>query len=284
MKLSIYYRGALTSCNYACDYCPFAKAKDTRESLAADAAALARFVGWAASFDGELRILFTPWGEALIRPAYREAMVALSRLDNVARVAAQTNLSCSLEWLAEGARDKIALWCTYHPSQTTRAAFLAQCARLAALGVRHSVGMVGLREDFDEIEAVRAALSAEVYLWVNAYKRQAGYYAPVDHDRLEAIDPLFPLNAVRHPSRGRACRAGHESISVDAAGEARRCHFVSGSIGNIYDADFTSRLAPRPCPNDTCGCYIGYSQLIGLRLERVYGDGLLERIPPRRAR
>lgn len=283
VKLSIYYRGGITSCNYACGYCPFAKTRDTRASLAADAASLARFVDWARGFDGELRILFTPWGEALIRPAYRDAMVALSHLDNVARVAVQTNLSVSLEWLADGRRDKLALWCTYHPSQTTRAAFLAQCARLDELGVRYSVGMVGLREDFAEIEALRAALSPDVYLWVNAYKRQPGYYEPGDHARLAAIDPLFHLNAVRHPSRGEACRAGHESVSVDAAGTARRCHFVSEPLGNVHDPDFVSRLAPRVCPNDTCGCYIGYAQLIPLRLERVYGDGLLERIPMREA-
>jgi DNA-binding CsgD family transcriptional regulator len=31
MKLDILYRGPLASCNYGCEYCPFAKRKDTRE-------------------------------------------------------------------------------------------------------------------------------------------------------------------------------------------------------------------------------------------------------------
>ncbi len=279
-NLSIYYRGALTSCNYACSYCPFAKARDTKATLARDAAALGRFVAWAARFPAELRVLFTPWGEALIRRAYRDAMVTLSHTANVARVAAQTNLSGPLGWLDRAELTRVALWCTYHPSQIARRDFLARCALLDARGVRYAVGMVGLRDDIPEIEAMRAALRPDVYLWVNAYKREPNYYEPVDRERLGAVDPLFSLNARRHASRGQPCRAGHESIAVDADGTARRCHFVPTAIGNIYDDDFAERLLPRRCPNDTCGCYIGYSQLVPLRLERVYGDGLLERIPP----
>ena len=44
--ISILYRGPLSSCNYACGYCPFAKRRETREELAADARALGRFVDW----------------------------------------------------------------------------------------------------------------------------------------------------------------------------------------------------------------------------------------------
>ena len=37
MTLSILYRGTLSSCNYDCPYCPFAKRKDSRATLATDA-------------------------------------------------------------------------------------------------------------------------------------------------------------------------------------------------------------------------------------------------------
>jgi hypothetical protein len=47
----------------------------------------------------------------------------------------------------------------------------------------------------------------------------------------------------------------------------------------IYDADFDRCLAPRPCPNATCGCHIGYVHLQPLGLYERFGGGVLERIP-----
>jgi sulfatase maturation enzyme AslB (radical SAM superfamily) len=46
MHLSILYRGPLSSCNYACEYCPFAKHVETREELLHDKACLQRFLSW----------------------------------------------------------------------------------------------------------------------------------------------------------------------------------------------------------------------------------------------
>jgi hypothetical protein len=40
MKLSILYRGPLSSCNYGCDYCPFAKRVETSAEREADRRAL----------------------------------------------------------------------------------------------------------------------------------------------------------------------------------------------------------------------------------------------------
>ncbi len=283
--LSVYYRGALSSCNYDCGYCPFAKHKDARATVDRDAAALDRFIAWAASWGGELRILFTPWGEALVRKGYRDAVVRLSHLPNVMCVAVQTNLSMPLGWLGAAHRSSVALWCTYHPSQVTRAKFLARCGDLDALAIRYAVGMVGRPEEVAEIEQMRAVLRPDVYMWVNAVKRDRRTYDEEVYRRLASVDPHFWHNARHHPSRGQPCRAGEQSIAVDVDGNARRCHFVDTPLGNIHDDDFVSRLRPRPCPRDSCGCYIGYAQLVPLRLERVYGAGLLERIPsPARVR
>ena len=59
----------------------------------------------------------------------------------------------------------------------------------------------------------------------------------------------------------------------------RRCHFVGDVIGNIYEEDWQQSLRQRTCPNATCGCYIGYIHLPKLQHERLFGNGLLERIP-----
>ena len=280
LDLSILYRGPLASCNYECHYCPFAKRQDSREQLADDRRRLERFVDWAASRQNDrIGLLFTPWGEALIRSWYQAAFVRLSHAANVRKVAIQTNLSCRLNWLEQCDLDRVALWCTYHPSQIKRARFLNQCRQLDRIGVRYSVGMVGLREDLEEIEATRRALRQGVYLWVNAYKRDNPYYTSDELQRLSAVDPLFPVNNQRHPSMGRRCRTGSTVISIDGDGNVARCHFIKRSLGNIYATDIEDLLRDEPCTNETCGCHIGYVHMDELRLYEVFGEGVLERIP-----
>ena len=279
MSLAILYRGPLSSCNYACDYCPFAKTTNTRSELAHDRACLERFTQWVAANDSVTGVLFTPWGEALVRPWYRVALAALTNLPHVAKAAIQTNLSPKLDWVERCDKSKLALWCTFHPGETTRERFLAQCQELLARGVRFSVGVVGMKEHAAEIAALRAALPGDVYLWVNAYKRLPDYYAEADVAALTHIDPLFGWNNQRHASRGESCRTGRSVISVDGDGDARRCHFIPDVIGNIYAPNFADSLQERACTNDACGCHIGYVHLDRLRLYDAFGAGVLERIP-----
>jgi organic radical activating enzyme len=282
--LSVLYRGSLVSCNYGCDYCPFAKRRESRAEMDRDREQVERFVSWCREQRRPLRLLFTPWGEALIRPWYQAALAAISRLPHVERVAIQTNLSAPLEWTAEADLAALSLWATYHPTEVARARFLDRCRDLDQRGVRYCVGVVGLAEHAHEIEALRAELRPDVYLWINAYKREGpSYYDQAQRALLERVDPLFAWNDERHESRGRPCRTGSTAITVDGQGTIRRCHFVSEPLGSIYEAGWERRLWPAatPCPNQTCGCYIGYVHLEPLGLERVYGEGLLERIPDR---
>lgn len=280
MTLSILYRGPLSSCNYACGYCPFAKRTETRAELATDRAALERFTTWAAGRTADdLGVLFTPWGEALVRPWYQAALAALTNLPHVRRAAIQTNLSGKLDWVNDCDRAALALWCTFHPGETTRDRFVAKCAELRDRGVRFSVGVVGLKEHLAEIDALRADLPPDVYVWVNAYKRESSYYTPEMVAQLTAIDPHFPTNNQYHASLGEPCRAGNQVFAVDGDGTITRCHFIKRPLGNLYAPGFESALFDRPCTNDTCGCHIGYAHLDRLNLGTVYGDGLLERIP-----
>lgn len=276
---NILYRGPLSGCNYDCSYCPFAKTVDSRATLAQDAEQLKRFVAWVGRQQTQVGVLFTPWGEGLIRRHYQDAMTTLSHLPHVYRVAIQTNLSCRLDWLRKANADKLALWCTFHPSQVSSEQFLQQCAQLDTLGIRYSVGTVGLKADIDAIERLRRCLPQHVYLWVNAYKRERPYYTPAERVRLTRIDPFFETNNVRHPSLGKACQAGETSFSVNGEGEMYRCHFIKQRIGNIYENDFAEALRPRTCTNATCGCHIGYVHLEELGQYDRYGTGLLERIP-----
>lgn len=284
MELSILYRGPLSSCNYGCAYCPFAKRKESRAELARDRAALRRLVDWVSARPAtdRISILFTPWGEALVRRAYREALSELSQRASVARVGAQTNLSGPLDFVDGANVERLRLWCTYHPEWVSRARFLWRVRWLAERGVRLSVGMVGFRRFLPEIEALRAALPERVYLWVNVPKSASEKLDASEMERLRAVDPLVGWNAVRHPSLGRACDAGARALSVDGDGTVRRCHFVETPLGNLYDEpELLERLAPRPCPAATCGCHIGYVHLPHLRaagLDAAFGDEALFRL------
>lgn len=280
MNLSILYRGPLSSCNYGCDYCPFAKHTETPAEHERDRQALERFVTWIAErHKDRIGIFFTPWGEALVRKRYQDAIVSLTNMPNVVKVAIQTNLSSRLDWTERCDKSKLGLWATYHPTQVSRQRFLAKCVELERRQVRFSVGIVGMKEHVGEIEAMRQALAPHIYLWINAYKHQVDYYSDEDIHTFTGIDPLFPLNNQYHPSQGRACRTGESVISVDGAGTIRRCHFIKTPLGNIYEPGFEAVLQPRACTNATCGCHIGYVHMPELQLYEVFGTGVLERIP-----
>lgn len=279
-SLSLLYRGTLASCNYACAYCPFAKKRDSRAALARDAREVARFVHWVSEAQRPISVLFTPWGEALVRRHYRHAMAQLAALPHVRQVALQTNLSGPLKWL-DGlpGREKIGLWCTYHPGETTLARFIERCTRLDTMGIRYSVGVVAMREHYPAIAELRAALPKHVYLWLNAYDRRGpGYYGEQDLAWLDAIDPWFAHNRRPLPSRGRGCLAGETALSVDGDGTLARCHFLPERLGNLYTDDLATILQERACPRHKCDCYIGYAQRKDLPYQQIFGDGVLARL------
>lgn len=280
MNLTILYRGPLISCNYGCEYCPFAKRSQTSAELAKDRQALERFTDWVAQHpQHRISILFTPWGEALIHPWYQQALAKLTNLPNVDKAAIQTNLSCKLEWVEDCNRERLALWATFHPEWVSLEQFVAQCLDLDRRGVRFSAGIVGFPQFKDAIAALRRELPPHIYLWINAVKRELPQLSETDRKFFESIDPLFHLNTDDYPSYGKSCRAGASVISVDGDGTVRRCHFIKEPIANIYEPNFEAALFERLCTNETCHCHIGYVHLDYLELNKVFGSGILERIP-----
>lgn len=282
--LTLLYRGPLASCDYDCPYCPFAKRRDSPETLRVDRAALERFTDWVADRaeadpGTRLSVLFTPWGEGLVRSWYRRAITRLSGMAHVERVAIQTNLSGRTGWLADCDRTKAALWATYHPGEVAHERFLAKARELTAMGVRFSVGTVGLPEHLDAVRRMRADLPEEVYLWVNAAEGRS--YTDAEAALWQAIDPHFHYSRLPHPARGLPCRTGDTVLSVDGEGNVRRCHFVDAPLGNLYDGSFRARLGPSACPLTSCDCHIGYVHLESLDLYEVFRGGVIERIPAR---
>ncbi len=277
-SLNILYRGPLESCNYDCQYCPFAKKRNTRQELAYDKNCLEQFVEWVAIQKRKIGILFTPWGEALIRKYYQDAILELSHIAHVEKVAIQTNLSSRLEWLLHVNKQKVALWTTFHPMEVDIERFIQKCLTLIQMDIPFSVGIVGKHENFTFAQRLREQLPSSIYVWINAYKRTPNYYTPKDIDFLQQIDPLFHLNNTIYNTKNKACFAGESSISIDGEGNIKRCHFIKKNIGNIYKQDLESILKPSVCTTNNCRCYIGYMNLKELELDKIYGNKLLERI------
>ncbi|MHB9026090.1 MAG: STM4011 family radical SAM protein [Armatimonadota bacterium] len=282
VSYTLLYRGPLSGCNYQCHYCPFAARTDTPALLQEDKQALRRFCDWVSSRQEELAVFFVPRGEALSHSWYQEAIVSLSHLPHIRKVAIQTNLSGDIAWVARCRDDRLGLWCSYHPSQADASTFQGQCSQLDTIGISFSVGMVGVHEHFAEISEMRAALPAHVYLWVNAYKHEEPYYSEEDVRFLSAIDPLFTYNLSRYPSLGEACACGDTVCFIDGAGTIRRCPFTAKAIGNIFAGDFPTALHCQICSNAECHCYIGYVHMKRLGLGDVFGAGILERVPKTR--
>jgi MoaA/NifB/PqqE/SkfB family radical SAM enzyme len=280
MNLSIQYRGPLSSCNYACSYCPFAKRTETPVQLERDKAAVMRFALWLeCQTSHRWRVLFTPWGEALVRGWYRSAVTKMTHLVHVERIAVQTNLSCGLRWIDDCRPSGLSLWATFHPTQVDRRAFVRKVMVLREKKVPVSVGVVGVPAHFDEIRTLRSDLPADVYVWVNALQPRPRPYSTEERRFLSGIDPLFELTARKQNSLGQGCRTGETVFTIDGDGDMRRCHFVDAVIGNIYEQNWESALQPRACPNRFCSCYLGIAHLESLQLERIFGTQVLERIP-----
>ncbi len=279
-SLGILWRGPLDSCNYGCTYCPFSKRPPRKNVLRADRAALDRFVEWVRGAERwQLQILFTPYGEALIWPWYRRALVELSHVPHVRQVSIQTNGSAPTDFLDDADLSRVSLWVTYHPTEMNRADFVARIAALHERGTRLSVGMVASPARVDEAEALRAELPKDVPFWLNAQKPGVRF-GDEDVARLRALDPMFELETRRHRSRGQACRTGEDVISVDGDGTIRRCHFVDEVLGNLYADELVRVLRARACPRATCECWIGYAHLPSTGARNYYeGASLLARVP-----
>jgi hypothetical protein len=71
-----------------------------------------------------------------------------------------------------------------------------------------------------EARALRDALPADVYLWVNAAEGQ--HYTAEQETDWSAVDPLFGYSVRPHPSAGAPCRAGETVISVRGDGRVRQ--------------------------------------------------------------
>lgn len=282
------YRGILKSCNYRCDYCPFAKNASDPAGIRADRDALFRFCHFIETRRapaGSLQILLLPYGEGMIRPHYAEALARLSRLPAVRRVSCQTNLSWDIDRFAAtvgaagGNLSRISFWCSFHPSCTSLSDFIRQCEALDRYGIRYCAGMVAQPGCETPAEEMRRLLPPRTYMWLNNMEGLRRPYTPEETARFGAIDPFFPLERSAPAADTTDCRGGEDSLFVRADGRTARCPVAGAYTGNLYKND-TLPAAGR-CRAARCRCFLAYSNRRTSGLEPFFGRSVFLRIPER---
>lgn len=227
MGKQFFYRGYLTSCNYSCGYCPFSKRKMTEEQRRNDQEALEKFL---CQMEGETEkhaLLIVPYGEALIQEYYWVAMARFSQIPSEEYIGCQTNLSfpvgkmLSVYEASGGEKQKLRLWCTFHPSMTTVETFVMQCEQLEQAGIAYCVGAVGNPDEIFQIQKLREQLPEHVYVWINQMDGRKRNYTEEEIRRFQEIDPYFTLELRHYPADSSKCR---KSVFQEADGSRYFCN------------------------------------------------------------
>ena len=282
MEYTLYYRNYLRYCNYKCSYCTFAKYTLNKDDLEKDKIYFRKFTDFLKKSTDKFRIFLAPRGEILNFDHYKSGISMLSKLDNITEIVVQTNLGGNLEWLKNVNKDKVILWTTYHPDETKLEDFFEKLVFLDRENIKFSVGTVGVHENFDMIfrlkEKMNLLENIRPYFWVNAYKDEKNYYSEKDIEFLCNIDHLFEVNLENYKSKGCECRTGESVFWMEYNGILHRCWQDRKNLGNIFKDNIADIKASDGCRYSRCTCYIGYTNIKGLDLGRVYKKSLLGRM------
>lgn len=293
-KKQIFYRGHIKSCNYSCEYCPFSKHISQRE-LEKDLSELERFVSFMENNVYAGAVMITPYGEALIHEYYWRAMAKLSRIPEIDLVGCQTNLSFPINRMlaiyeeAGGCKEKLRLWCTFHPSVVSSESFLGQCEILNAEKISYCIGCVGVPENIEILVKVRKELSQDIYMWVNPMDGLGRTYTQDEIEVFTKIDIFFPYLLKRkkaQPQKCKGCRG--ESLFVSSNGDITPCNISRKKLGNIYELLDNNRQSEDTdskdneiikCGQRECSCFLAYCNRLDYPELLFYGKYPAFRIP-----
>lgn len=283
MHYTLFYRSYIRGCNYSCYYCPFSKEIISKEILKKDKDYLFRFLKHIRDDNKKYNLFFAPRGEILNHDYYRDALAGASHYSNIGEIVIQTNLSSSIEWIRTADLNKLILWATYHPSQVSKKDFFSQVKILMENKVRFTVGSVGVKRYFKELQEMHEQLQTlgkdKPYFWINAFKDQKNYYSKEDIEFLKSIDPLFEINLRNYISKDVECLSGYGSFFIEYNGMIHRCWQDKKRLGNILTTDLDEIKSKKRCTKDSCTCFIGYNQIKELQLKNIYKNSLIGRLP-----
>lgn len=224
----------------------------TPVQLEKDKKALFDFIDKIKDFKKPHAVQIVPYGEALIHEYYWQAMAALSQIETQDYTGCQTNLSFPIEKMLEiydkyqGKREKLRLWCTFHPSMTTVDDFIEQCTKLKAADISFCAGMVGDPKEIPALLELRQKLPDSIYLWINKMDGLIDSYTSKEIEIFQEIDPYFSLQLKHWKADLTKCR--HSSF-YKADGSEYFCN-LHASSKHTADGD--------GCGRKECSCYLAY--------------------------
>lgn len=281
---NIYFRGLLSSCNYSCSYCCFAKKEPCKTELSKDKECLNKFCEFidTTEFKNAVSIFFTPYGEGLIHDHYVEAIGKLAINPKCRYISFQTNLSFNEYEFLEKLRalkvdlSKVKLWASCHPEMVSIDEFVDK-VKLLKTSIDLCVGIVAIPGDLENVFELRKQLPHDVYMWINAKEREKTRYTESQIKSLIEVDPLFYNELQRNRVRNNCCSAGTDSVFIRANGDVFACHINKNRMFNIYTNQ--SVIEPLSCDKRFCDCYLSYSHRYDLKLERYFGKYTPIRVP-----
>lgn len=281
---NICFRGSLSSCNYSCSYCSFAKSRFCETELVKDKESLNRFCDFIDStdFKNDISIFLTPYGEGLIHPYYVEAIARLALNPKCRLISCQTNLSFNADAFIERLKasnvnlSKVKLWASCHPQMVSIDEFVNKVNQLKA-SIDLCAGIVAIPEDLQNVLELRKRLPKDIYMWVNAKEKEKTRYTDSQVKSLIQTDPLFSRELQKYRFQDGCCHAGTDSVFIRANGDVFPCHINKNRLFNIYTN--SGPVLPFQCDKRFCDCYLAYSHRFDSGLDRYFGDDTPVRVP-----
>lgn len=218
-----------------------------------DREALWNFIAQMKKENSKHAVLIVPYGEALVHAYYWRAMAELSQIELLEYIGCQTNFSFPVEKMlgiyeeCHGKKEKLRLWCTFHPSMTTIERFVEQCRKLEVAGIAFSVGMVGNPEEIPILLELRKQLPDSIYVWINKMDGRKESYTTEELEIFQKVDPYFPLQMEHRKADLQKCR---QSVFYEADGSKYFCNLHAASKG---------KASGNGCGRRECNCYLAYS-------------------------
>lgn len=259
-------------CNYACGYCTQKHRRKAKwRGHPAHWADNAPPEKWLAAFDHHFStyraLLQITGGEVMLdKPNMKTLLAGLNERDYIKRIKIDTNATWRVAPY-EGLLEKVVIMATYHPTQTTREAFLQSVKEYHAHGIPFAfVNFVmadGTADEFKAIHEALAPLGIVVQpnpLW---YKPLFKYHPPeraILEEYLPRQDLLFRSMMVN--PQGKPCLFPAIAYEIFPSGELRiACQHNSSNKsfpaakGNLFqDTIPKAEFKYRRCPVGHCNC------------------------------
>lgn len=225
----------------------------TERQKGRDKEALWKFIAQMKQENTKYAVQIVPYGEALVHEYYWHAMAELSQIALLEYIGCQTNFSFPLEKMLgiyekyQGNKEKLRLWCTFHPSMTTVERFVKQCQKLELAGIAFSVGMVGNPKEIPKLLELRKQLPGSIYVWVNKMDGRKENYTTRELEIFQSVDPYFSLQMKHRKADLQKCR---RSVFCEADGSRYFCNLHAASKG---------KAVGNGCGRRECDCYLAYS-------------------------